>query len=136
MIRITPGLGQVTGSSYTLVPVETTTYTLTATNARGSATATVTVNVGVGPPTNLAYSANPATYPVGQPIAPNRPSSGGGPPTRYAVAPALPAGLVLDASTGIITGTPTAAAATATGSGARSLRSASSTATCWPPPRW
>ncbi len=128
VLRITPGLGQVTGSSYTLVPVETTTYVLTATNTRGSATATVTVNVGIGPPTNLSYSTNPATYPVGLPIAPNRPSSSGGPPTGYAVTPALPAGLSLDPGTGIITGTPTTPAATATYTVTASNGSGSATA--------
>ncbi len=64
----------------------------------------------VGPPANLTYSANPATYTVNTPIAANNPSSTGGTITSYAVTPALPSGLLLDATTGVITGTPTAEA--------------------------
>ena len=64
--------------------------------------------VVVGPPANLTYSANPATYTVNTPIAANTPSSTGGTIVSYAVTPALPAGLLLDATTGVITGTPTA----------------------------
>ncbi len=65
------------------------------------------------PPTGLTYSMNPAVYTKGIAITPNTPSSSGGAVVSYAVTPALPAGLSLDASTGVISGTPTAAAATA-----------------------
>ena len=65
------------------------------------------------PPTNLTYSENPATYPVGIPITPNAPSADGDAPEFYAVLPALPPDLALDTRTGVITGTPTAAAARA-----------------------
>ncbi len=68
---------------------------------------------GTAPPSNLTYSANPATYTKGAPIAANTPSSSGGAVASYSVSPALPAGLRLDGSTGVITGTPTAAAAAA-----------------------
>jgi hypothetical protein len=57
----------------------------------------------------LAYTVKEATYVVGQAIATNTPVSSGS-PTGYAVAPALPAGLTLNAN-GTITGTPTAATA-------------------------
>jgi hypothetical protein len=60
-------------------------------------------------PTGLTYSSNPATYTVGVAIAPNNPSSSGGAVASYAVSPALPAGLSLSTTTGVITGTPTAA---------------------------
>jgi hypothetical protein len=63
------------------------------------------------PPTNLTYSENPATYPVGIPITPNAPSADGDAPEFYAVLPALPPDLALDTRTGVITGTPTSAAA-------------------------
>lgn len=64
-------------------------------------------------PTGLNYSLNPASYPKGVAIAPNTPSSGGGAVSSYAVNPALPAGLTLNTTTGVITGTPgTAAPAT------------------------
>jgi hypothetical protein len=63
------------------------------------------------PPTDLTYSENPATYPVGIPITPNTPSSRGGAVESYSVSPALPPGLALDTATGVIVGTPTAASA-------------------------
>ncbi|WLT32291.1 kelch repeat-containing protein [Geothrix sp. PMB-07] len=65
-------------------------------------------------PTGLSYSAYPAVYLVNVAITENKPTTGGGAPTGYSVSPALPAGLNLDASTGVISGTPTTAAAQAT----------------------
>ena len=113
-LSISPGLGAVTGTSYTVRPSSTTTYTLSATNAGGTSTASVTVTVGGSAPAGLTYSQNPATYTVGQAITPNSPSSTGGAIAAYSVTPALPAGLALGGLTGVISGTPTAAAATAT----------------------
>src|SRR5262245_52371119 len=63
---------------------------------------------GPSAPSGLTYSTNPAVYTVGQGIADNVPTSEGGPVDSYGVSPSLPAGLVLDATTGVITGTPTA----------------------------
>src|SRR5262249_10498685 len=65
------------------------------------------------PPSNLSYSLNPALYTKGWAITPNRPSSSGGPVASFSVSPALPVGLSIDTSTGVITGTPTAVAASA-----------------------
>ena len=70
-------------------------------------------DAGTGAPSNLTYSSNPASYTVGTTITPNDPSSGGGAVASYAVSPALPGGLGLDTTTGIISGTPTAPAAQA-----------------------
>jgi hypothetical protein len=64
-----------------------------------------------GPPAGLAYPATPVVYTLGLPIAQNYPISTGGLITSYSASPALPAGLVLDPVTGLITGTPTIAAA-------------------------
>ena len=65
-------------------------------------------------PAGLHYAANPATYTVGKAITPNTPTSTGGAIDSYAVTPALPAGLALDAKSGILSGTPTTATAVAT----------------------
>ena len=67
-------------------------------------------------PSALTYSTgstNPAVYTKGTAIVANIPSSGGGAVASYAVSPALPAGLSLNSSTGIISGIPTAITATA-----------------------
>lgn len=44
-IRVDPGIGEVTGSSHTVTPTQTTEYTLTATNAKGETIARTTVSV-------------------------------------------------------------------------------------------
>jgi hypothetical protein len=111
-LSIAPGVGTVTGTSVQVAPTATTTYTLTATNAGGSSTSSVTVTV-VQPPSGLAYAINPAVYAAGTAITANTPSYAGGVVSSWTVSPALPAGLSLDASTGIITGTPTAVTAEA-----------------------
>jgi subtilisin-like proprotein convertase family protein len=89
----------------------TTVYTVTATNSGGSTTALLTITVNnasaTSPPENLTYSTNPATYTKGTAITNNSPSSTGGAVLSYSVTPALPAGLALNTSSGIISGTPT-----------------------------
>jgi len=67
--------------------------------------------VSVQAPAGLTYSMPAAVYETGQPIATNRPSASGSPVDRYSVNPALPTGLELDPTTGVITGTPVAASA-------------------------
>lgn len=63
------------------------------------------------PPSGLSY-ATPNVFSVGAAIAPLSPTVTGE-VSGYAVDPALPAGLVLNNATGVISGTPTAAAAAA-----------------------
>ncbi|MBK8794828.1 MAG: hypothetical protein IPN59_17300 [Holophaga sp.] len=65
------------------------------------------------PPTALTYTVNPAVYTKGTAITANAPHSTGGAVSSYGVVPALPAGLNLSATTGVVTGTPTALAAAA-----------------------
>ncbi|MDQ0028167.1 hypothetical protein J2X90_006020 [Variovorax paradoxus] len=86
-------------------------YTVTGINASGSVSARLSIEVRAAPtaPTGLRYSDATALYVVGEPIVPNRPITLGGEITQYTVTPALPAGLSLDASSGTISGTPSAA---------------------------
>ena len=62
---------------------------------------------GPGAPSGLSYATSPGLYRVGEAIASNAPSVSGTVDT-WSVLPALPAGLIFDTGTGVITGTPTA----------------------------
>jgi hypothetical protein len=68
----------------------------------------------VQPPSAVRYTTVTADYTKGTAITANSPSSSGGVVASYSVSPALPAGLSLSTTTGIISGTPTAVTPTAT----------------------
>ena len=103
------GTSGVIGGTPTVATVATD-YVVTAYNNGGSASVTLNITVTNAAPSHLTYSANPATYTVGEPIIGNAPSNGGGEATAYSVnPPQLPAGLKLNGQSGVITGTPTAA---------------------------
>lgn len=78
------------------------------------------VQPAVVAPAGLEYSESSVIYARGITITPNMPASSGDKINHYGVAPSLPAGLVMDPQTGVITGTPTeitpAALYTVTGS--------------------
>lgn len=103
-------MNSVTGliSGTPLVPTPATPYTITATNPDGSTTSSLNITVIDIAPSALTYSSNPATYRIDQAITLNTPTNSGGAVVSYAVSPALPAGLALNTTTGIISGTPTA----------------------------
>lgn len=105
--------GEISGAPTEASP--STVYTVTAQNAAGSATARVQIEVQAVPaaPAALTYREATVSYTTGVAIAPNAPSSSGGPVTAFSVTPALPAGLSLDEQTGVITGTPSQAVPTA-----------------------
>lgn len=90
-----------------------TTHTVTASGPGGTTSVTIEVAVVNLPPDGLAYSDPVPVYRVAMPIPPNTPSSRGGPVTQYEVTPGLPGGLTLDATTGVISGTPLAQASPA-----------------------
>jgi hypothetical protein len=84
---------------------------VTATNGAGSTTATVNIAVTLGAPSNLTYD---YTYPVGYVSGGTfptcTPTVQGGAVTSYSITPALPPGLTLNTTTGVISGSPTATA--------------------------
>lgn len=84
-------------------------------------------------PPVLTYAATNVVYTRGTAVTPDTPSNSGGAVSTYAAVPALPAGLSLNSTTGIIGGTPTVVAAqalyTVTGSNAGGASSAAITIT-------
>jgi len=84
-------------------------YVVTAQNSAGSTSATIqiTVNAAVEPPSGLVYPQASIVATVGAAITTEIPTVTGT-VDSYIVSPALPAGLSLNASTGAISGTPTA----------------------------
>ena len=105
-LTINPTTGVISGTPSAVS--SQTTYTVTGTNASGTVTATLVITVNVAAPANLSYN-TPNVYTVGGgAITPLNPTSTGGPITQYTIGPSLPAGLTIDPSTGIISGTPTA----------------------------
>ena len=82
------------------------TYTITAGNAYGSASAVISITINHSPPAALSYSVISAVYTRNAVISNNIPTVTGT-VTAWSVTPALPAGLSLNTSTGIISGTPT-----------------------------
>lgn len=92
--------GLANGTAYTFTVHATTTV------GNGPSSAPSGAVTPVAPPSGLAYSSNPAAYTRGSPVT-NTPRIAGGPASSYAISPALPAGLALNASSGVISGTPT-----------------------------
>lgn len=103
-LALDPQTGIIAGNPLMTAP--TATYKITAANAKGSTTVDLPLAVRELPPASLTYAANPVVTIFGTPISPNVPSHTGGTVVFYTVTPALPAGLTLDASTGLISGTP------------------------------
>ncbi|MDC3237026.1 putative Ig domain-containing protein, partial [Candidatus Poseidoniaceae archaeon] len=91
-----------------------TVYTITATNTGGSDSATVTIVVNDIAPSAIAYSPSSFTLTKDSAMTAATPTSSGGTVVSWAVSPSLPAGLLLDTSTGEISGTPTAVTSSAT----------------------
>lgn len=107
-LTLDPATGVISGK-----PTANGTFTPTieGSNGLGAVSQAISITVTATAPTALHY-ATPVTYVQGTAIAPNYPNPVGGTPTSYSViAGSLPAGLSLDATTGVISGTPTATTA-------------------------
>ena len=110
-LTLDPSNGTISGTPTAVA--EAISYTITATNSGGEDTATVaiTVNAAAVAVPSISISTNAVTATVGTAIADiTIDASAGGDVASYGIAPALPAGLSFDTSTGTISGTPTAAA--------------------------
>ncbi|MBS7787515.1 CotH kinase family protein, partial [Flavobacterium sp. CYK-55] len=90
-----------------------TTYTITAANAFGSTTFDLQITVKDIAPSALSYN-SPNIFTKDVTIGNLNPTVSGGAVVQYVVSPALPAGLSIDATTGIISGTPTNITSSAT----------------------
>ncbi len=112
-LSLSGSTGIISGTPTALTPL--TSYTVTASNASGSVSAAILISVTVPlpAPTVIGYPQTVISTYVDQEITPDIPGTAGT-ITRYSVSPALPAGLSMDLSTGVISGTPTAEAAQAT----------------------
>jgi len=95
--------GRISGTPTTATPSAT--YVITASNSTGSTTFNLSLAVVLLPPSDLVYP-SPRVFALGVPITPLTPSVASV-VANYAVSPALPLGLSLDGSTGVISGTPT-----------------------------
>ena len=89
------------------------TYVVTATNSGGSTTANVVITVNDVVPSALSYT-TPNVFTNGTAISNLSPTVSGGTVTSYTVNPSLPAGLAINATSGVISGTPSAVVAQAT----------------------
>ncbi|HEX4004881.1 MAG TPA: putative Ig domain-containing protein [Acidobacteriaceae bacterium] len=103
-LSLSPGSGIVSGTP--TVVAATASYTVTAAGLGGSATTTLSITVNDQAPSQFSYAAGTAVYVVNTPVTPNSPSIAGGTVLAYSVNPALPSGLGLAPSTGIISGAP------------------------------
>jgi hypothetical protein len=101
-VSLSPSTGVISGTPLVASPEAP--YTITATNDGGSATTIIYVTVFT-PPSALSY-ASPVNGTVGAALTGLAPTLSGD-ADNFSVGPALPAGLVLDSTTGVVSGTPT-----------------------------
>jgi hypothetical protein len=108
-VSLNPSTGLISGTPQSASPE--TAYTVTASNDDGSTTTTIYVTVYV-PPSGLTY-ASPINGMVGTALTDLAPALSGD-ADNFSVQPALPAGLSLNPTTGVVSGTPTVARVPAT----------------------
>jgi hypothetical protein len=108
-LTINATTGVISGTPTAASP--TTNHTVTASNSGGSTTVVVSFTVDDPPPPVIGYASAVQAWSSGTSVS-LTPIVTGGAARTWSVVPALPAGLALDAATGVISGTPTASAPT------------------------
>ena len=84
-----------------------TNYTITAANTFGNTTATISITINNTAPSALTYTGNPFVYTPTGAIVPITPTVTGS-ITSCSISPTLPAGLTINSTNCVISGTPTA----------------------------
>lgn len=95
--------GVISGVPETVIPAAE--YVITALNSYGSVSVVLSITVNEKAPSDLTYANNSAVYTQSVRITDNIPSLKGS-VTSWSVTPALPQGLILNTTTGVISGTP------------------------------
>ena len=98
--------GSISGTP--TVNMTQTTYTIWGNNTAGSASDTIQITVNGSTTLSINYSSNTFVFTNGSSIVTITPTINGGIVNSWAIAPALPAGLNFNTSSGEISGTPTA----------------------------
>jgi hypothetical protein len=109
-LTLNKATGAITGTPTAITAAAS--QTITVYSIGGNVTRGLRTSVVAGPLGNLTYSPDTTTYAMGIPVT-NAPTYTGRAPTAFTVTPALPAGLTINATTGVISGTPTAQTAAA-----------------------
>jgi hypothetical protein len=84
-----------------------TSYTIVGSNTGGSSTTHVTLQINPIPAPSITYASSSVLYLTNQAITPLSPTNTGGSGVTYTTDVALPAGLTIDATSGVISGVPT-----------------------------
>jgi len=106
-LSLNAATGTISGTPTAATPLAT--YTITASNAGGSTTATIGIGVYAQAPA-ISYGIGRFTFKVSSASQTVVPSNTGGAVVSWTISPALSDGLGFNASTGVISGTPTALA--------------------------
>jgi hypothetical protein len=103
-LNFSTATGVISGTPTSVSPL--TVYTITATNSAGSGNTTINITVNPAPVALPAFTYSPAVnvYTIPKTVS-LTPISTGGAIVSFTVSPALPTGLSLNSSTGVISGT-------------------------------